>query len=136
MGTTFLHTSCPNHNFASRFCIQTSESVSSCREIYQKRCSNVSSGGAERLVVDAALGLQMLGHSVDIYTSHHDHNHCFEETRDGEQLKVTKSSAFMVSFRNPSCPLCKAAIPPITPGEIAYPLRSCSATTPHSQTVV
>ncbi|EIM82392.1 glycosyltransferase family 4 protein [Stereum hirsutum FP-91666 SS1] len=40
-------------------------------------------GGAERLVVDAALGLQKLGHSVDIYTSHHDPTHCFDETRDG-----------------------------------------------------
>ncbi|KAF5386944.1 hypothetical protein D9615_002022 [Tricholomella constricta] len=40
-------------------------------------------GGAERLVVDAALGLQERGHSVDIYTSHHDLNHCFEETKDG-----------------------------------------------------
>ncbi|KAE9394727.1 mannosyltransferase [Gymnopus androsaceus JB14] len=40
-------------------------------------------GGAERLVVDAALGLQNLGHQVDIYTSHHDPNHCFEETKDG-----------------------------------------------------
>ncbi|TCD63974.1 Alpha-1,3-mannosyltransferase-like protein [Steccherinum ochraceum] len=40
-------------------------------------------GGAERLVVDAALGLQKLGHSVDIYTSHHDPKHCFDETRDG-----------------------------------------------------
>ncbi|KAF9228981.1 glycosyltransferase family 4 protein [Gyrodon lividus] len=40
-------------------------------------------GGAERLVVDAALGLQSLGHSVDIYTSHHDQSHCFDETRDG-----------------------------------------------------
>jgi alpha-1,3/alpha-1,6-mannosyltransferase len=40
-------------------------------------------GGAERLVVDAALGLQSLGHTVDIYTSHHDPNHCFDETRDG-----------------------------------------------------
>ncbi|KAI0781471.1 mannosyltransferase [Trametes elegans] len=40
-------------------------------------------GGAERLVVDAALGLQKLGHSVDIYTSHHDPGHCFDETRDG-----------------------------------------------------
>ncbi|KDR81960.1 hypothetical protein GALMADRAFT_90454 [Galerina marginata CBS 339.88] len=44
-------------------------------------------GGAERLVVDAALGLQELGHSVDIYTSYHDPNHCFEETRDGT-LKI------------------------------------------------
>ncbi|KAF8126557.1 glycosyltransferase family 4 protein [Boletus edulis] len=40
-------------------------------------------GGAERLVVDVALGLQALGHTVDIYTSHHDPNHCFDETRDG-----------------------------------------------------
>ncbi|KAF8826052.1 hypothetical protein HHX47_DHR6000727 [Lentinula edodes] len=40
-------------------------------------------GGAERLVVDAALGLQDFGHKVDIYTSHHDTNHCFEETKDG-----------------------------------------------------
>ncbi|KAF9480864.1 mannosyltransferase [Pholiota conissans] len=40
-------------------------------------------GGAERLVVDAALGLQELGHSVDLYTSYHDPSHCFEETRDG-----------------------------------------------------
>jgi alpha-1,3/alpha-1,6-mannosyltransferase len=43
-------------------------------------------GGAERLVVDAALGLQNLGHSVDLYTSHHDANHCFEETRNGTAL--------------------------------------------------
>ncbi|KAJ3110489.1 Alpha-1,3-mannosyltransferase-like protein [Phlyctochytrium bullatum] len=40
-------------------------------------------GGAERLVVDAAVGLQKLGHKVTIYTSHHDPKHCFEETRDG-----------------------------------------------------
>ncbi|KAF8550911.1 hypothetical protein OG21DRAFT_1544633, partial [Imleria badia] len=40
-------------------------------------------GSAERLVVDAALGLQSLGHTVDIYTSHHHPNHCFDETRDG-----------------------------------------------------
>jgi alpha-1,3/alpha-1,6-mannosyltransferase len=40
-------------------------------------------GGAERLVVDAALGLQALGHTVDIYTSHHDPNHSFDETNNG-----------------------------------------------------
>lgn len=38
-------------------------------------------GGAERLVVDSALGLQRLGHTVHIYTSHHDPDHCFEETK-------------------------------------------------------
>ena len=44
---------------------------------------DVVTGGAERLVVDAALGLQGLGHSIDLYTSHHDPQHCFDETRDG-----------------------------------------------------
>ncbi|KAI8066826.1 alpha-1,3/1,6-mannosyltransferase ALG2 [Gongronella butleri] len=40
-------------------------------------------GGAERLVVDAALAAQQKGHQVIMYTSHHDPSHCFEETRDG-----------------------------------------------------
>lgn len=41
-------------------------------------------GGAERLVVDAALALKRRGHSVRFLTNHHDPNHCFEETRNGE----------------------------------------------------
>jgi alpha-1,3/alpha-1,6-mannosyltransferase len=40
-------------------------------------------GGAERLVVDAALALTTKGHQVRFYTNHHDPQHCFEETRDG-----------------------------------------------------
>ncbi|KAF8418064.1 hypothetical protein EV426DRAFT_347872 [Tirmania nivea] len=40
-------------------------------------------GGAERLVVDAAVGLQQLGHSVTIFTSHCDERHCFDEVKDG-----------------------------------------------------
>ncbi|KAF8319441.1 mannosyltransferase [Clavulina sp. PMI_390] len=40
-------------------------------------------GGAERLVVDAALGLQQAGYEVKIYTSHHDPAHAFEETKNG-----------------------------------------------------
>ena len=40
-------------------------------------------GGAERLVVDAALALQNDGMSVSIVTAHHDPMRCFEETRDG-----------------------------------------------------
>lgn len=41
-------------------------------------------GGAERLVVDAAVALQNLGHDVVMFTSRHDPSRCFEETRDGE----------------------------------------------------
>ncbi|XP_067013299.2 alpha-1,3/1,6-mannosyltransferase ALG2 [Anabrus simplex] len=40
-------------------------------------------GGAERLVVDAALALQKKGQYVHFITSHHDPGHCFTETRDG-----------------------------------------------------
>eukprot|EP00128_Syssomonas_multiformis_P004965 Colp12_sorted_trinity150504_noHs@10381 len=40
-------------------------------------------GGAERLVVDAALALQSKGHEVKIYTAHHKKEHCFEETKNG-----------------------------------------------------
>lgn len=41
-------------------------------------------GGAERLVVDAAVGLQERGHKVTIFTSHCDPAHCFDEARDGK----------------------------------------------------
>lgn len=40
-------------------------------------------GGAERLIVDAALELQGRGHDVVIYAAHHDPQRCFEPTRDG-----------------------------------------------------
>jgi hypothetical protein len=41
-------------------------------------------GGAERLVIDAAVGLQDRGHKVTVYTSYCDRNHCFDEARDGK----------------------------------------------------
>lgn len=41
-------------------------------------------GGAERLVIDAAVGLQNRGHKVTIFTSHCDPTHCFDEARDGK----------------------------------------------------
>lgn len=40
-------------------------------------------GGAERLVIDAAVGLQDQGHKVVVYTSYRDKAHCFDEARDG-----------------------------------------------------
>lgn len=46
-------------------------------------------GGAERLVVDAALALKNRGHSVKFLTNHHDPAHCFEETRNGQLDVVT-----------------------------------------------
>lgn len=40
-------------------------------------------GGAERLIVDAVVGLQDTGASVQVYTSHCDKTHCFEEVSSG-----------------------------------------------------
>ena len=40
-------------------------------------------GGAEKLVIDAAVGLQSRGYKVTIFTSHCDPTHCFPEARDG-----------------------------------------------------
>lgn len=51
-------------------------------------------GGAERLVVDAALGLQNEGHKVQIFTSHCDKSHCFEEVKN-ETLKTKVYGDFL-----------------------------------------
>ena len=51
-------------------------------------------GGAERLVVDAALAFLSKGHQVHIVTSHHDPNHCFSETKDGT-IPVTVTGAWI-----------------------------------------
>ncbi|KHJ48705.1 hypothetical protein D918_01007 [Trichuris suis] len=40
-------------------------------------------GGAERLIVDAAVSLKKLGHNVQMFTTHHNSSHCFPETKDG-----------------------------------------------------
>lgn len=45
-------------------------------------------GGAERLVVDAAVAMKESGHAVQFITNHHSASHCFEETKDGT-LPVT-----------------------------------------------
>src|ERR1700716_3257000 len=52
-------------------------------------------GGAERLIIDAAVGLQRRGHRVVIYTSHCDPSHCFDEARDGTlDVRVRGNSIF------------------------------------------
>ncbi|KAI5066902.1 hypothetical protein GOP47_0017430 [Adiantum capillus-veneris] len=40
-------------------------------------------GGAERLIVDAAVELASRGHYVHIFTAHYDKNRCFDETKEG-----------------------------------------------------
>ncbi|KAL2496488.1 UDP-Glycosyltransferase superfamily protein [Forsythia ovata] len=51
-------------------------------------------GGAERLIVDAAVELASHGHNVHVFTSHHDRARCFEETVSGI-FPVTVYGAFL-----------------------------------------
>ncbi|KAI9696342.1 MAG: Alpha-1,3-mannosyltransferase-like protein [Bogoriella megaspora] len=52
-------------------------------------------GGAERLVIDAAVGLQNRGFKVTIFTSHCDPKHCFDEARDGTlDIRVRGATLF------------------------------------------
>jgi len=51
-------------------------------------------GGAERLVVDAALALLSKGHQVHIVTSFHDPSRCFPQTADGT-IPVTVSGGWI-----------------------------------------
>ena len=56
-------------------------------------------GGAERLVIDAAVGLQDQGSKVTIFTSHCDRNHCFDEARDGTlDIRVRGNWLFPATF--------------------------------------
>lgn len=51
-------------------------------------------GGAERLIVDAAVELSSHGHNVHIFTAHHDRTRCFEETLAGT-FPVTVYGSFL-----------------------------------------
>ncbi|KAF2763975.1 mannosyltransferase, partial [Teratosphaeria nubilosa] len=56
-------------------------------------------GGAERLVVDAAVGLQSAGHHITVLTSYRDTNHCFDEARDGTlDVRVRGDAVFPPSL--------------------------------------
>ncbi|KAI9728210.1 MAG: Alpha-1,3-mannosyltransferase-like protein [Chrysothrix sp. TS-e1954] len=64
-------------------------------------------GGAERLIVDAAVGLQQLGHVVTIFTSHCDPSHCFDEARNGTlDVRVRGNTVIPPSFLNRFVILC------------------------------
>lgn len=64
-------------------------------------------GGAERLVVDAAVGLQERGHRVVIFTNHCDPTHCFDECRDGTlDVRVRASTFIPMSIFNRLTILC------------------------------
>lgn len=42
---------------------------------------NLGIGGAERLILDAAIAMKINGHEVEIVTNHYREDHCFEESK-------------------------------------------------------
>jgi len=66
-------------------------------------------GGAEQLIVDAAVGLQAKGHKVTIYTSYHNKNRCIEATRDGT-LDVREHGNWLPQHTKGSLQLVKALV--------------------------
>uniref|UniRef100_UPI00358EA0F0 alpha-1,3/1,6-mannosyltransferase ALG2 n=1 Tax=Myxine glutinosa TaxID=7769 RepID=UPI00358EA0F0 len=63
-------------------------------------------GGAERLVVDAAVAVQAAGHHVTVWTSHHDPRHAFPETTDGSLRVVTAGDWLPRSVLGRAVALC------------------------------
>ncbi|RKF79602.1 Alpha-1,3/1,6-mannosyltransferase alg-2 [Golovinomyces cichoracearum] len=64
-------------------------------------------GGAERLIIDAAVGLQNRGNKVVIYTSHCDPQHCFEEVRAGSlDVRVCGNSIVPASIFSKCSIIC------------------------------
>lgn len=63
-------------------------------------------GGAERLVVDAAVELVAHGHHVDIFTPYYDPARCFEETLSGAFRVFVSGGWFPASLLGRMVALC------------------------------
>jgi hypothetical protein len=65
-------------------------------------CNTFFAGGAERLMVNLALAMQDLGHEVKIFTSHHDPQRCFQETKlDGSLVYFLFLSTVQENWAKP-----------------------------------
>ncbi|KYR00399.1 glycosyltransferase [Tieghemostelium lacteum] len=63
-------------------------------------------GGAERLIVDAAVSLKSAGHKVCIYTSRHDPKRSFKETHNGQLDIHVRGNVFPRSIGNRFMVIC------------------------------
>lgn len=92
-------------------------------------------GGAERLVVDAALALQSKGHRVAFVTAHHAPPHCFPETADGTLAVSVAGAAFPRSLFGRCIAFCAYVRMILAAIWILWPWRDHS-TVPRSPDVV
>lgn len=65
---------------------------------------NAAAGGAERLIVDAAVELRGRGHDVTLVTAFHDPRRCFEETLEGEAPRGPAAARPAVALLSSPCP--------------------------------
>ncbi|KAF8564527.1 hypothetical protein P879_09530 [Paragonimus westermani] len=63
-------------------------------------------GGAERLVVDAAVAMHQSGYKVRMITNYHDRSHCFEETKGADVNVVVVGNWFPRSIFGRFTALC------------------------------
>ena len=115
---------------------QTSELVENSPLFLKKDAANVDMklGGAERLVVDAAVGLQRLGHDVNLYTSYHDPGHCFEETRDGSRASsIALADLLIILARHPQNPPRRPAVSAVDRRQISHPPRPSAAASSYAE---
>jgi hypothetical protein len=57
-------------------------------------------GGAEQLMVSIACTLKKMGHPVTVVTSHHDQNHCFDETKKNGDTTYVHVCIGYISVQN------------------------------------
>jgi hypothetical protein len=90
-------------------------------------------GGAERLIIDAAVGLKNRGHKVVIFTSHCDPKHCFDEARDGMADVSFRMDISDIICRHSRCTSSRQlAISSFHPWSIFHHMRNPPTITPHS----
>lgn len=91
-------------------------------------------GGAERLVVDAAVELARQGHSVDMYTAYYDPERCFDETRSGQFAVITAGNWFPRHVLGRFIALC--AIIRCTLAALYLAMRVCSGNIPDYDVII
>ncbi|VDN59467.1 unnamed protein product [Dracunculus medinensis] len=64
---------------------------------------NLGIGGAERLILDAAIAMKINGHEVEIVTNHYREDHCFEESK---QFSIRTFDIFPQSFGGYAVAFC------------------------------
>jgi hypothetical protein len=73
--------------------------------------------------VDAAVALKNRGHEVVLFTSRHDKNRCFEETRDGQPPVLVVMSVQLTEIRHVTGQCPRVVYSSVTTPQIPHDYR-------------